>query len=57
MNRKIRRNKKANKIANWIVNTILKLDNFYLINFYILIQEELKKRGIEDVRSCSEFYD
>lgn len=55
MNRKQRRNRKAYKVANWIINSILKLEDFDLIDFYILIEEELKKRGYEDVRSCTDF--
>lgn len=57
MNREIRRNKKANKTANWIINSILKLNDDDLILFFDLISKELKKRGIEDVRSCTDFFD
>lgn len=51
------KNKLANKTANWIINSILRLKDEDLILFYDLISKELKKRGIEDVRSCTDFFD
>lgn len=47
MNRKQKRNKKANKIAKWIVDSILKLDDENLIAFYEMIDSELKKRSLD----------
>lgn len=49
--------KLACKTANWIINSILKMRDEDLIQFFNLLSEELKKRGIEDVRSCSDFLD
>lgn len=46
MNREQRRSKKASRVAQWIVDTILKLDNEHLIEFYNLISDELRKRGV-----------
>lgn len=46
LNREQRRNKKASAVAEWIVNTILKLDTTHLLEFYSLIQEELRKREV-----------
>lgn len=46
LNREQRRNKKASAVAKWIVDTILKLDNDHLIEFYNLITNELVKRGV-----------
>lgn len=40
---------KANKVATWIVNSILKLDDKNLLNFYQLISDELLKRGVINV--------
>lgn len=51
------KNKLANKTAIAIINLILKLNDEALINLFIIISNELKKRGIEDVRSCSDFLD
>ena len=51
------KHKLANKTANWIINSILKMRDEDLIQFFELLSEELKKRGIEDVRSCSDFFD
>lgn len=51
------KHKLANKTANWIINCILKLKDEDLINLFELLSNELKKRGIEDVRSCSDFLD
>ena len=51
------KSKLANKTANWIVKSILKLSDENLIEFYKLIEKELEKRGIVYVRSCSEFFD
>lgn len=56
MNREQRRNKKVNKVAKWIVDSILKLNDENLLEFYKLIEKELEKRGIVDVRSCTEFF-
>ena len=49
------KHKLANKISNWIINSILKLKDEDLIKLFELISNELKKRGLEDVRSCSDF--
>lgn len=46
MNREQRRNKKANKLAQWIVKSILKLPDDELIQFFNLINNELHKRGV-----------
>lgn len=51
------KHKLANKTANWIINSILKMKDEDLIKFFDLLSNELKKRGIEDVRSCSDFFD
>lgn len=51
MNRKQRRNKKGNIVAKWIVESILKLDDENLLNFYLLIKNELEERGVLCVRS------
>lgn len=51
------KHKLANKTANWIINSILKMKDEDLILFFDLISKELKKRGIEDVRSCTDFFD
>lgn len=40
---------KANKVVTWIVNSILKLDDKNLLNFYQLIYDELLKRGVISV--------
>ena len=45
LNRSQKRNKKANQVAKWIVDTILKLPSEDLKQFYLLIEKELKKRG------------
>lgn len=49
--------KLANKTANWIISSILRMQDKDLIMFFELLSEELKKRGIEDVRSCADFLD
>ena len=51
------KHKLSNKMANWIINSILKLKDEDLLKLFELISNELKKRGIEDVRSCSDFLD
>ena len=51
------KHKLANKTANWIINSILKMKDEDLIKFFDLLSNELKKRGIEDVRSCADFLD
>lgn len=51
------KHKLANQTANLIINIILKMKDDDLIQFLNLILEELKKRGIEDVRCCSDFFD
>lgn len=50
------KHKLASKTANWIINCILKLKDEDLIKLFELISNELKKRGIIDVRSCSDFF-
>lgn len=37
---------KAEKVANWIINSILKLPDADLKQLYLLLEEELKKRGV-----------
>lgn len=37
---------KAEKVANWIIESILKMSDDSLKQFYLLIEEELKKRGV-----------
>ena len=49
------KHKLASKTANMIINVILKLSDEDIIRLINLLCEELKKRGIEDVRSCSDF--
>lgn len=51
------KHKLANKTANWIISSILRMQDKDLIKFFDLLSEELKKRGIEDVRSCADFLD
>lgn len=46
----------AYKVSNWILKIVLKLDDKDLIAYYAFIEIELKKRGIEDVRSCADFF-
>lgn len=52
MNRKLKRNKYTLKVAKWIVESILKLDDENLLNYYLIIKEELEKRGVIYDRSC-----
>lgn len=37
---------KAEKVANWIINSILKLPDEDLKQLYLLLENELKKRGV-----------